>query len=260
MNKMLSNKTGAPQDYAELYEFYFPAMRRWVSNAGIDAGEIDDVSMDILAKLMERDVLSWYDPNMLHDVGKHPRLPGERLRPAKFQGLLRRLVSLYVRQYLDKQYNKIRREPHRFDDYAAGSEGESSWVEVHAEKVSIDPLKDTLEQVALTESFVHAYDELEARFHVSENDARQCRLAGDRQGALHASRRSAEALRARWALATAHSLATGDTHSPHCRADRCRCDVKVTAVAVAAVNGWGSSSASVALKSSREVLRSSIAS
>lgn len=108
---MINTATGAPTNYAEMYEHYFGMIRKIVTKHGIEVVDIEDVAMEILTTLIKRDALSWYDPNKLHDVGPNPRLPGPRFRPSKFSGLLRALVSLYVRQHLDKQYAYIKRNP-----------------------------------------------------------------------------------------------------------------------------------------------------
>lgn len=135
---MINTATGAPQDYAELYVHYFGMIRSIVTKHGIDAGDVEDVSMEILCTFIRRDALSWYDPNKLHDVGPNPKLPGPRLRPAKFQGLLRALVLLYVRQYMDKQLAYARRHPAyaRLDAPSESVHGvEMSWGEANAERL-----------------------------------------------------------------------------------------------------------------------------
>lgn len=244
---MITSQTGAPRDYAELYEHYFPMIRSIVSKAGISNAEVEDVSMDLLTKFMEKDALSWYDPNLLHDVGNRPRLEGERLRPAKFQGLLRRFCTLYVRQHLDKQALRSRREPHRLEDRV----GETTWAEAHGEELSEEPHIRTLEAHSLRHTLTRTADLLEAEHHEWSTAARQ---APSKQASVHAERRAAEALRARQALITAHELAIGKLHVENCGNPSCTCE-RVTSKNVAVLNGWSTSTASSALRMGRAQLR-----
>lgn len=261
---MLTNATGAPKDYSELYVHYFPMIRSIVAKAGIAPADVEDVSMDLLTKFMERDALSWYDPEKLHDVGKRPRLEGERHRPAKFQGLLRRFCCLYVRQHLDRQALRSRREPHHLEDPArqGQGDGDGTWADAHGELLRTEP-HATLEATLTTNACLqHALDLLEAEAHARTTEHRAHLLRGDRMAATHAARRAAEAERARQALLTAHALASGRVHviAQHASdVGNCTCNCeRVTARNVAALNGWGASSASQALRTARTTLATAL--
>jgi hypothetical protein len=69
---------------------------------------------------------------MLHDVGENPRVPGERLRPARFSSFLRSFVVKSVLAHRDKQAVRTRREPTRLETPVAVSEDGSvlSWADV----------------------------------------------------------------------------------------------------------------------------------
>lgn len=132
---MIDSPTGAPADYAELYEHYFGAMKAMVAKAGIHSHNVEDVAMDILSKFMEKDALAQYDPGKLFDVGERPKFAGPRHRPARFASYLRRFVFLYVKQHLDAQAVQDRKRAHvRPQDDSSAEE----MIELRANK-STDP-------------------------------------------------------------------------------------------------------------------------
>lgn len=128
---------GKPDDYSELFEVYFPMMRSVVFKSGIASEDVEDVAMDILARFIERDGIDYYDPEMLHDVGENPELPGARLRKAKFKGMLRGFTATYVMQYRDKQMMRHRKIPWRLDlpVWAPNAKHEQPWSEVNLRAV-----------------------------------------------------------------------------------------------------------------------------
>lgn len=131
---MTNSQSGAPADYAELYENYFGLMKNIVRRAGINAGDVEDVAAEILCKFMEKDALQWYDPNHVTDVGDKPKTEGPRLRAPRFSNLLRTFTQLYVLQWLDKQRSLERREPSYFRlDAPVSSDDATTWGEVHQE-------------------------------------------------------------------------------------------------------------------------------
>lgn len=107
--------SGCPDDYAELFEVYWPMMKKTVAHAGIAKEDVEDVTMEILTKFMEKGGLDHYDPNYIVDVGSHPEVAGPRRRPAKFGSMLRGFTSTYVLALRDKQKIKHHRETHRLD-------------------------------------------------------------------------------------------------------------------------------------------------
>ncbi len=124
-------KTGCPEDYTELFREYFGMMTWEVSRSGIAYEDVQDVTMDILARFIEKDGISYYDPEHLHDVGESPDLPGARYRKAKFKGMLRGFTRTYVMAYRDKQMTRHRREPWRCDTpiWHHGAKEPVSWLE-----------------------------------------------------------------------------------------------------------------------------------
>lgn len=155
----MDQTTGCPDDYTELYQSYFPMMVGIVASSGIQPSDVEDVAMDILARFIEKDGISYYDPEHLHDVGANPELPGARLRKAKFKGMLRGFTSTYVMQYRDKQMIRHRREPWRLDAPVSKQDEESlTWVELAV----VDPYEilDSEVSVAIVSALKAAREEL----------------------------------------------------------------------------------------------------
>jgi DNA-directed RNA polymerase specialized sigma24 family protein len=101
---MITSATGAPANYAELYEHYFGFVRNIVIKAGIRVEDADDVTHEMLCKFMEKDALAWYDGEMMHSHADGGR------RKARFPTFLAGFVSKYVLNERDKQYRRVRRE------------------------------------------------------------------------------------------------------------------------------------------------------
>lgn len=129
----MDSTTGQPDDYAELFEQYWPMMYGIVAKAGIHKFDVEDVAMDILARFIDKDGLNYYDPD--RPQGK-----------TKFKGMLRGFTSTYVMQYRDKQMIRHRREPWKLDTPIEIKGRETTWGEVNmveegwidASEVSID--------------------------------------------------------------------------------------------------------------------------
>jgi hypothetical protein len=183
---LITSSTGAPKDYAELYEHYFAMMVSIVAKAGINAADTEDVAMEILLKFMEKDALSWYDPQKLVDVGATPKLKGEQMRTAKFQGLLRRFTSLYVRQHLDKQMARERREPsHAKLDapFSAEEDNALTWGEAHAARLNFTAMSH--EDTYTTRSAISSALTTAANLAAQADEVARMELA-------HAERREAQ--------------------------------------------------------------------
>lgn len=155
--------TGAPENYDELFTYYFDFIKAQVARAGIMPRDVEDVASEILLRFVEKDFLAKYDGGLLHDVGDHPRIPGARMRPARFQGLLRSFVGKYVLQYRDKQMTKARKEPIYCDQPVGSSEGEQrSWIDLFSDNVvRVDV--DDLEFWSWVGQAAHHLDQLEVR-------------------------------------------------------------------------------------------------
>jgi hypothetical protein len=237
---MINSQSGAPADYAELYESYFGMMKSIVWRAGINAGDVEDVAAEILCKFMEKDALTWFDPERMNDAGENPRTKGARMRPARFSNLLKRFTELYVRQWLDKQRALERREPShaKLDASASGTQG-LSWVEANEDRFQ-GPLVDVA-----TETRMVLFSVVSG-VHGKAQDA--ARTAEEESGAevfwknrLSAQRAARDAARQHEGLLAAMQLAeSGEA---------------VTGVALARACGWSTQVGSRVLKGVRAELR-----
>lgn len=147
----MDHETGCPDDYAELFKAYFPMMVGIVAQSGIQRHDVQDVAMDILARFIEKDGISYYDPDHLHDVGESPDLPGARFRKAKFKGMLRGFTSTYVMQYRDKQMTRHKREPWRTETpvFIAGLREPMTWLELNFAETTTFEILDSEVSVSI---------------------------------------------------------------------------------------------------------------
>jgi DNA-directed RNA polymerase specialized sigma24 family protein len=99
LEESLDAATGVPDDYKELFEAYFPIMCHIVYKAGIAKEDVEDVTMDLLIKFMEKDGIAYYDPG----------------KATKFSSMLRGFTSTYVLDKRDRQEVRHRRNPWRLD-------------------------------------------------------------------------------------------------------------------------------------------------
>lgn len=219
---MIHSKTGCPKDYADLYESYFGFMKSIVAKAGIIREDVEDVASEILLKFMEKDALSWFDPDRVFDAGENPRTPGPRERPARFSNLLRSFTQLYCRQHLDKQRNFARREPEFAKlDAVVGGEGDStqSWGEAHQDRWQIDEMEKSVESrlvlvSVLTTADVRARETAEdAEASANEIVWRQRKQAQD---AARDAKRHSEGMRAVMLLAESGEAVTGASLARAC--------------------------------------------
>lgn len=158
----MDQETGCPEDYAELFDAYFPMMVGVVSRSGIQALDVEDVAMDILARFIEKDGISYYDPERLHDVGESPDLPGARYRKAKFKGMLRGFTATYVMQYRDKQMIRHRREPWRLEKPVGyeHSSREVTWLEATMGETTVEPTLDSEVSLCIVQALQKARESL----------------------------------------------------------------------------------------------------
>lgn len=94
----------APRGPDELFRQYFGYIRRIVANTpAIPAQDAEDVAMEIMTRLVERDVLGMFDPRMqfAHE--------GKQI-PAKFRTFLTAQVGLYVKGQRDRLGRQRKRE------------------------------------------------------------------------------------------------------------------------------------------------------
>lgn len=155
------NTHDAPRSYEELFLLCFPMLRGIAKNAGIAAEDIEDVAMELLTKFLSKDGLSWYDPNMLHDVGDNPEVAGDRYRTAKFKTMLRSWASKAVLNERDKQQRKQTREPWRLEASMDGEEGGTTWRE--SEEYAEESLEITENQVVIRAAILRTREILVTR-------------------------------------------------------------------------------------------------
>lgn len=91
-----------PSTYAEMYAAYAGLVASTVRKGGIAEQDVDDVSHSILLRIIERDALSAYDPEMRHDTPS-----GQRT--ARFGTFLAATVKSYLPGYRDRQRTHERR-------------------------------------------------------------------------------------------------------------------------------------------------------
>ena len=221
---MITSSTGAPANYGELYQHYFEMMQGLVRKAGIHACAVEDVAMEILLKFMEKDALSWFDPDRIIDAGENPRTEGPRFRQARFSNLLRSFTSTYVLQWRDKQHNLARREPEfaKLDAEVKGEKedsGVSTWGEVHQDRwQSADMEKSIESRLTLTSAMTTA--EVRARTAAEDAEAsateKVWKLRKQAQDAARDAQRHHEGMRAVIRLAEAGEAVTGASLARAC--------------------------------------------
>jgi len=89
-------RSDVPAGPEELFRDYYPYVRKIVSNTpAIPSQDVEDVAMDIMTRLIERDVVGMFDPDMrfIHDG---------RQVTAKFRTFLTAQVQLYVKGQRDR--------------------------------------------------------------------------------------------------------------------------------------------------------------
>lgn len=116
----------APSGPDELFRQYYGYIRKIVaSTPAIPAQDAEDVAMEIMTRLVERDVVGMFNPDMRFAHG------GQDI-PARFRTFLVAQVQLYVKGQRDKLGRRRQREmlivdaPLGDDD----GEGQASWADV----------------------------------------------------------------------------------------------------------------------------------
>lgn len=180
--KNLEDGGGAPQDYEALAREWFGYVRAIVAKSGIHGDDVEDVAQDILLRFYARDFLAEYDPGKTFDTPSGAR-------PARFKGFLGRFVRLYVRQHLDRQYTRARKEPVRADAPVRTNDGDASvtMLEAHQEEWLDSPLG--AEELAASSAAIDTIREfLAARPVVGKRDLLRifdwCREMVARDGAI----------------------------------------------------------------------------
>lgn len=107
----------APSGPDELFRTYFSYIRRIVAGTpAIPAQDAEDVAMEIMTRLVERDVLGMFDPGMRFAY------EGKQI-PARFRTFLTAQVALYVKGQRDKLGRQRKHEMPVLDAPVPGSDG-----------------------------------------------------------------------------------------------------------------------------------------
>jgi hypothetical protein len=115
--------TLAPENYEDLVRHFYGLIRGQVAKAhGANPEDVDDLTQDMIVKLIQRDVLSWYDKDKVFETPNGPRT-------AKFPTLLKSVVRKFLRTPIETRIMKAAREPVRLEQPTATGE---MWAEVYA--------------------------------------------------------------------------------------------------------------------------------
>lgn len=120
-----SDGSVVPSGPDELFRVYYDYVKRIVGGTqAIPSQDVEDVAMDIMTRLLERDVIGMFDPSRMftHDGASIP---------AKFRTFLTAQVSLYVKGQRDRLSRQRKRELLVIDSSSPSSDsGALSWHDV----------------------------------------------------------------------------------------------------------------------------------
>lgn len=221
---MITSRTGAPENYGDLYTHYFGMMKSIVRRAGINAEDVEDVASEILCKFMEKDALTWFDPDKVIDAGENPRTKGPRYREARFSNLLRQFTSLYCRHWMDKQRNLAHREP----DFAkldaavttsANDASQTTWGEANQDRWRSPEMEKSVEvHLVLASAMTSA--EVDARYAAEDAEASATetvwKLRKEAQSAARAAHRHHVGMQAVVQMAASGQPITGTSLARTC--------------------------------------------
>lgn len=150
-------KFAAPASYDEMYREYKPLITTIVAKEGIVAQDVDDVSHEILCKILGHDMLADYDPTKEHDTA-------QGARPARFNTFLASVVKIYCRHYRVRQVKQYHREPAILDQ-AAGDEDGATLAETRALEYGLAEESDPghIEGRMVVEDILRSMDDHEQR-------------------------------------------------------------------------------------------------
>jgi len=118
-----------PTTFSELFDHYYSYVSTLVFKSGIDDQNVEDVTMSILSKFFENDVLSDFNPDFTSHYNGITR-------KAVFRTFLSGFVKIYVRHYRDRQQINKQRSAISADalvcaNTAGGSTSEVTWMELN---------------------------------------------------------------------------------------------------------------------------------
>jgi hypothetical protein len=143
------DQNGCPADYEDLVRNYYAMARSIVAkHPGVRPDDVEDLTQDMMLKVMTRDMLSWYDPNKTFETPSGPRT-------ARFASLFRSVIRKYLRTPVETLGRKAAREPVRLEQPTSSGE---LWMEVYG---PVD-LAVTEDQVFVTTELKRAYRHLGA--------------------------------------------------------------------------------------------------
>lgn len=112
----------APKDYAQLFSHYWPYTVALVGKNGIHESNREDVAAEILYRLMQRDLLTMFDPTLTFTYEG-------RVRDARFKNFLSFMVVKYCKGHRDKQNRRSDREMLVMDKPTEYNDVPSTWAE-----------------------------------------------------------------------------------------------------------------------------------
>lgn len=135
-----------PVDNADLFAHFYPLITRLVANTpGIEGQDVENVAMTLVEKIVEKDVLSDYNPNF---TSSHDGVT----RPAAFATFLSGFVLAYVRYYGQRQRLRAKREG--FSIYSEVGHSSAQWIDLFGP--SIEDEHDDLDVADLIAA-IHAH-------------------------------------------------------------------------------------------------------
>jgi hypothetical protein len=96
-----NNTDVIPKDYVELFQMYYEYIRKLVYRSGIDSQNVENVTMAVIIRLLEKDALAQYDPDFGVKNETHQAL---------FRTFLSSFVISYLKHPVDMQRKLSRRE------------------------------------------------------------------------------------------------------------------------------------------------------
>jgi len=121
---MRDTGSSVPAGPEELFRVYYGYVRKVVAaTSAIRAQDVDDVAMEIMTRLIERDVIGMFDPAKTFSYG-------DKQIPARFSTFLTAQVSLYVKGQRDRLGRQHKRELFVIDSPPPGEDGGLSWADV----------------------------------------------------------------------------------------------------------------------------------
>jgi hypothetical protein len=111
-----------PSGADELFRLYYGYVRKIVGNTpSIQSQDVEDVAMEIMTRLVERDVIGMFDPSKMFSYD------GKQI-PARFRTFLTAQVSLYARGQRDRLGRQHKREMFVID--SPSPDDGLSWADV----------------------------------------------------------------------------------------------------------------------------------